>query len=255
MKRTKKTVIAIIWVTFLFPILFLLMLAFSETWRFPALFPDQFSTHQASQFFAGSGQLNASLMNSLIISFSVSFISVIFAFFISKKIAYHRSKQFFTLLAYLPFVLSPVIYAASLNYFFILAGLSGTMQGVMIAQFIIVFPYNVILFLSHWNSELRSYEQLVKTLGGSSWAAFTKAVVPLSLNILLIAFFQSFIISWFEFGLTNFIGLGQVQTLTVKVFPYISESNIHLAAFSSLLLVIPPLILLWLNKRFVFHEY
>jgi putative spermidine/putrescine transport system permease protein len=70
---------------------------------------------------------------------------------------------------------------------------------------------------------------------------------------LLIAFFQSFLISWFEFGLTNYIGGGQVQTLTLRVYQYIGEANIHLAALSSLLLVIPPLILLWLNKRFIFH--
>lgn len=65
-------------------------------------------------------------------------------------------------------------------------------------------------------------------------------------------FFQAFLISWFEYGLTTLIGIGKVQTLTVKVFQYIGEANIFHAALASLLLALPPAGLLWVNKQVLF---
>jgi putative spermidine/putrescine transport system permease protein len=185
----------------------------------------------------------------------VSVISVATGFYISKSIAYHEKKYLFSFIAYLPFILSPVIYAACLNYFFVVAGLSGTIVGVMLAQFIIIFPFNIVLFLSHWNERMKSYSELVSTMGGNAMQTFWRVLVPVSMPVLFVALFQSFLISWFEFGLTYFIGTAQVQTLTIKVYQSIGEVNIHLAAYSSLLLIIPPLILLFLNRKIVFYTH
>ncbi|MEO1805346.1 MAG: ABC transporter permease, partial [Bacteroidota bacterium] len=60
-------------------------------------------------------------------------------------------------------------------------------------------------------------------------------------------------ISWFEYGLTTLIGVGKIQTLTLKVYQYVNEANIYFAALASCLLFLPPLILIWVNKRFVFR--
>jgi putative spermidine/putrescine transport system permease protein len=50
------------------------------------------------------------------------------------------------------------------------------------------------------------------------------------------------------------IGVGKVQTLTVRVFEYVNEANSYLAALSGVLLFVPPLLLLYVNKRFVFNQ-
>lgn len=102
---------------------------------------------------------------------------------------------------------------------------------------------------------MRSMEQLVATLGGNTWQTYIKVLLPVAKGALLVCFFQTFLISWFEYGLTTIIGVGKVQTLTVKVFQYISEANIFYAALASCLLVAPPIVLLWINKRFVFVKH
>jgi putative spermidine/putrescine transport system permease protein len=79
-------------------------------------------------------------------------------------------------------------------------------------------------------------------------------VLPVALPQLLVCFFQTFLISWFEYGLTTIIGVGKVQTLTLKVYQYIGEANIFYAALSSCIIVFPPAIFLWINKRFVFSK-
>ena len=98
-------------------------------------------------------------------------------------------------------------------------------------------------------------EQLVATLGGNTWQTYTRVLLPMAKGALLVCFFQTFLISWFEYGLTRLIGVGKVQTLTLKVFQYVNEANIFYAALASILLAMPPILLLWINKKFVFVKF
>ncbi|MEO0473865.1 MAG: hypothetical protein AAF206_29925, partial [Bacteroidota bacterium] len=201
----------------------------------------------------GQSDLGKSLGLSLLISLTVASIATISGFFTSKWIAQSTNRSNWLLIAYFPYVLSPVIYAACVYYYFIVLGLSGNVWGVMLGQTMIAFPFAVILFGEYWNARLQSMEHLVYTLGGNARQALWQILIPLSKGMLLVCFFQTFLISWFEYGLTTLLGVGKVQTLTVRVFVYINEANPFLAAMAGVLLCVPPLILLWINKRFVFQ--
>ncbi|WP_204314462.1 hypothetical protein, partial [Klebsiella aerogenes] len=69
-------------------------------------------------------------------------------------------------------------------------------------------------------------------LGGTNIVALTSVIIPLSKPLLLVCFFQCFLISWFEYGLTSVIGYGKIQTLTIKVYQFLTEANIYYAALS-----------------------
>ena len=237
----------------LFPFLFLIGLSFSKDWRFPEVFPGDWSLEHWGQLFQLNADLTQSLLLSLIISLVVATLATLIGFVTSKFIAYHPSRKTLLALAYFPYVLAPIIYAAVLYFYFIFLGLSGNIGGVIIGQMIIVYPFAVIIFVGYWNEDLRSMEQLVYTLGGTPWQAYTKVLLPVSKGILMVCFFQTFLISWFEYGLTMLIGVGKVQTLTLKVFHYVNEANIYHAALASCLLFLPPWVLIWINKRLVFR--
>jgi len=147
-----------------------------------------------------------------------------------------------------------VVFAVCLSYFFLKLGIFGSATGVIIAQYMISFPYALIFFSSFWGQRTKSYEELVATLGGNRWQAYLKVLLPLAKGMLLICFFQTFLISWFEYGLTSIIGVGKVQTLTVKVFLFIKEANFYYGALSCCLLIFPPVLLLYINKRYVFNK-
>ncbi len=236
----------------LFPFALLGMLSWSRAWVFPDLFATEWTTQYWRQFLISGDELTYSFGQSLLISLSVATVATLSGFLTSKYLARHPWRRLWLFLAYFPYVLSPIIYAACIYFYFIRWGLSGNGGGVMLAQLIITYPYAVILSINHWNLELKAMEDLVATLGGNRWQAYQKVIFPLSKGMLLLIFFQTFIISWFEYGLTNLIGVGKIQTLTIRVFQYINEANPFLAALSSCLLMIPPLILLWINKRFIF---
>jgi putative spermidine/putrescine transport system permease protein len=238
----------------LFPFAFLLMLSLSRKWTYPLLFPDLWTIDHWSALPAGQSDLGASLLLSIGISLGIATIATLLSFGVSKGLAYGRRRHRWLALAYFPYVFAPVVLAACLQHYFILLNLSGNIAGVLLAQLLITFPFGVIFFYGFWNERMQAMEQLSLTLGGTPWQTFVRVLLPVAKGALLVCFFQTFLISWYEYGLTTLIGVGKVQTLTVKVFQYITEADTFYAALAGFLLVLPPALLLWINKRFVFTK-
>ncbi len=248
----KKALQILFAISIIFPIGFLLVLSFGRNWSYPAILPETLSGTNWATIFDSDSSLLETFFLSLVISISVATTVTFFSFITSKFIAYSKYRSQFMLLAYLPYVIAPVILAATLQYFFILGSLSGTIGGVLLAQFFIAYPFGVIILNNFWNHKMRSIEELAATLGSNKRQTWLKVLLPVSKTALLLCFFQTFLISWFEYGLTSLIGVGVVKTLTIKVFGFVNEANIFYAALASCLLIIPPMILIWLNKRYIF---
>lgn len=236
------------------PILILLLLSFSFNWVYPNILPKQFTTNNWYEFLFRNSRLKQSFINSFFIAVAVSFFATTSGFVTAKWIAYHRRRNLLLTLSYLPFALSPVIFAVCLKYYFLKLGLAGNLGGVILAQLIITFPYSVIFFASFWNKTVKNYEDVSSTLGCSNFLTFKKIILPQAKQFLITCFFQCFIISWFEYGLTTVIGYGKVETLTINVFQFIKESNTYYASLSSCLLILPPILLLWFNKKFILQQ-
>jgi putative spermidine/putrescine transport system permease protein len=230
------------------PFLLLSLLSLTKSWTYPQLLPEGLSLEQWGNLLKTESGLVFSLMLSVLLSLSVATVATFLGFFISKHLAYHPKKNVLLAFAYFPYLLSPVVYAACLYLYFIKIGASGTFWGVFVAQMLVSLPFSIILFAEHWNLRLKSMEDLVLTMGGSSSQAFWKVLLPLSKGMIVLVFFQTFLISWMEYGLTQLIGVGKVQTLTLQVYLYVQEANPFVAALASCLLVFPPILLLMLNK-------
>ncbi|HYW35484.1 MAG TPA: ABC transporter permease subunit [Balneolaceae bacterium] len=250
--KLKYPILGMIALLFVFPFGYIILLSLARHWSFPAVWPKQLTFANWKMIFSAQGGMIRSFVISVVISLSVAFFSTLTGFITSKFIAYSRYRRALMLFSYFPFILSPVVYAGCIYFFFVKIGLSGTIPGVMIAQLIIAYPYAVIIFSGFWSDRLRSMENLVTTLGGNKWQAYVKVLLPAARGMLLVCFFQTYLISWFEYGLTSIIGVGQVQTLTIKVFKYVNEANMYYAALAACLLILPPVILLYINKRFIF---
>ena len=95
----------------------------------------------------------------------------------------------------------------------------------------------------------RAMEDLVRTLGGTTWQLYRRVLLPLSRAPMAICFFQTFLISWFQYGLTLLVGTGKIQTLPIRVYAYVNEADPGYAAVASALLMLPPVLLLWSNRR------
>lgn len=250
----KPFILSFMVILIIFPFAYMVLLSFASEWQFPNVMPSYFGLRNWKLVLGAENGLLASLILSIIISLSVATISTFSGFILSRTVSYHPKKNTLTLLTYFPYILAPVVFGACLSYFFLKIGLFGTATGVVVAQFMIAFPYSLIFFSSFWGKRTKSFENLVSTLGGNKWHTFTKVLFPMAGGMLLICFFQTFLISWFEYGLTSIIGVGKVQTLTIKVFLFIKESNFFFGALSCCLLIFPPVLLLYINKKYVFNK-
>jgi putative spermidine/putrescine transport system permease protein len=249
----KKLALALLLALFLLPFGYLLALSLATEWRFPHTLPLGWTLAHWTHLGSTGGHWASSAGTSLLLAILVALLATGAGFLTARQLSAHPRRRLWLMLAYLPYAFSPVIYAHCLKFFFHTTNLSGTFGGVLLAQFVLTFPFAILLFFNHFDDSLRAMEDLTYTLGGSARAAFWRVLVPVSRSALLVCFFQTFLISWFEYGLTSVIGLGQVRTLTVAVYQYIGEANPYVAALASCLVCLPPLLLLWLNQRFVFR--
>ncbi|GIV61797.1 MAG: hypothetical protein KatS3mg044_0663 [Rhodothermaceae bacterium] len=238
----------------LFPFAYLLLLSLATTWPFPDLWPSGLTGTRWTNTFRQHGGLAPAFLRSVFLSVTVALLSTSAGYLTGKYIAYHPHRRRLLFLAYVPFLMSPVILGTCLMYLYLRAGLAGTLPGVILAQSMFAYGFAIVFFSAFWNADLRALEEQVYTLGGTPRDAFRRVLLPVSKGMLLICFFQTFLISWFQYGLTLLIGTGKVQTLPLLVYAYVNEANPFYAALASCLLILPPALLLVINKRFVFHE-
>jgi putative spermidine/putrescine transport system permease protein len=236
-------------VLYTLPFVVIFYLSVAQNYRYPQIIPEGFTLGHWQILLQGNGGLAASLALSLGLSLAVAALATGLAFFSSRLIYYSRLRDGASRLAFFPFVLTPVLYAVILQFYFLKMGLAGSFAGVVLAQLFITFPFAFLFFNGFWNHRVKQMEGLVRTLGGNSRQLFWRFLRPYAKGALVTCFFQTFLISWFEYGLTTIIGIGKVRTLTLQVFQYLSESNLYLAAVCSVVLVAPPLLLLFINKK------
>jgi putative spermidine/putrescine transport system permease protein len=205
-----------------------------------------------SLLLAGQGGLAGSLALSCLVSTIVAALATPCGFVTARHIAYHPWRRQLLLLAYVPFALSPVILGACLLYLWLRIGLAGSVAGVILAQTIFAYGFAIVFFVDLWTPEKKALEELVATLGGGTLDLYRRVLLPLSRDLLRLCFFQTFLLSWFQYGLTLLVGSGKVKTLPIKVYDFLGEASPAYAAVAGCLLVVPPALLLWLNKRFLF---
>ena len=240
--------------SFLIPFGVLAYLSVSTQWYYPSLVSHPFTLSNWESFLDGRTGILESTVLSVFISLTVSVIATLSGFFISRSLVYHTSSRWWLVSAYFPYVIAPVVLAVMLNYYFLQLGLSGTIFGVIAAQLLITLPYSIILFYGFWNRNIRSFENLVDSLGGRFSDKIQHAILPSAKGLLTICFFQCFLISWFEYGLTQFIGTGKVETLTIMVYRYVTEANPYLAALAGIILILPPILLLFMNRKIIIRK-
>jgi len=227
----------------LFPLLALAYLSIVSNWMFPQLIHSNFTFRYWIETFSSSNTLLNSFVTSLLVAFCIALVATTFGFVVSLYIMFHSQQKKMLSLAFYPYLISPVIFGAMLNYYFIRINLTGTLSGILFAQWLYIFPYSILLFSTFWNDRIKQLTFQAFTLGASKYQSFIKILIPLAKPWLLLCFIQCFLISWFEYGITKVIGLGKINTLPIETMKFINEANPHLAAVSAGLMIFPLLLI------------
>lgn len=252
--RWLSFVYAAIAIALAMPMLTLIYLSLVRQWEFPALLGSQFSTDNWQAAYAGTAGIWDSILISVAISASVSLIATATGWILARVVCYHPRGARLMAFAYFPYLLAPVILGVMLQFFFIKLGIAGTVFGVITAQLLFIIPYAILFFAGFWTPHTRALEGQAITLGANPAQVFRKLLLPIARPWLAMAAFQCFMISWFEYGLTQYVGIGKVPTLTVRTMMYVKEANPHIAAVAACTMVLPLLLLIILNRSWLYRN-
>ena len=218
----------------------LLLLSLGSGWSFPRILPDRIDFEPWRHFWADHDGLSQAAVQSLVRSVIVCLLSTTAGLIAARSIRQMRS-GWGLLIAYLPFVLSPVIVGVCLFDFVIRIGLASTFTGVVIVQSLFATAFATVFFSEMWNPQIDKFEQLVKTLGGGSIAIWKHAILPRVQGLVVVCLIETALFSWLDYGIISMIGGGREKSLTMMLFAYIREASVNQAAQSSLMLLAPAL--------------
>jgi putative spermidine/putrescine transport system permease protein len=248
-----KTLVASLAALLALPVALLGILSTASGWAYPDLAGGGFTwAHWRA---ALGGPIGGSLLLSLLLSASVALLCSALGFGAARQVMAHPRRGALLRLAYYPYLMAPVVLGTMLQFYFVRAQLAGTLAGVAAAQALFVFPYATIFYSAFWNEGARRLEEQALTLGATPWQAFRRALMPQAVPWLQVGTLQCFLISWFEYGITQCIGVGKVATLPIAVMQYVREANPFLAAAAACLMSLPPLALLLLRPRLPLHGH
>ncbi|MGF1510658.1 MAG: hypothetical protein ACFB9M_14285 [Myxococcota bacterium] len=230
------------------PVAYLALLSVAGPWKSDHVFPDSMSwTRWVRILSGGNGDLIKTTMASLVLATVVSVVSTTCGFITSKAVAESRWRGEWLALSHLAFGFSPVILGSCLSFIAIRMGLSGTFLGVAMVQIAVTSAFATVLLVPVWTSERRALQSVARTLGARPVQIWRLILWPSCRPLVMVCWAQTFFFSWMQYGLTLTIGAGKVHTLPLEVYDFVFEADLGYAAVASLILIIPPMLLLMMS--------
>lgn len=238
-------------VAVLAPIIPQIVWSFVHRWLFPALLPNQWSLEPWQYVFSQSSRVGEGFVNSLLIALLVSFLSILVALPASRAIALHefRGKGVIEWLLMVPIIVPGVVATMGIHQVFIRLHLTDTFLGVSLIHLIPCIPYMVLVMSSVFANYGTELEDTARSLGASPLRVLWHVTLPGILPGLLVSTMFTFLISWSQYITTVLIGGGNIITLPMVLFPFISGSNYANAAAISLVFVAPAILVLILTSK------
>jgi putative spermidine/putrescine transport system permease protein len=134
------------------------------------------------------------------------------------------------------------------------AGLSGTIQGVLLVHLMVCLVFAVWISSAAFKSIPPELEEAARSVGASGLRAFFRITLPLAMPGLLASAIFVFLTSLDEFTGTFFIGLPFVNTLPMLLYSS-SGFNLQFASVIALVLLVPSILFMVIIERFLKAEY
>ncbi|MGZ9812259.1 ABC transporter permease [Pseudoroseicyclus sp. H15] len=245
---------ALIWLAaflLLLPLLPLLPWSFARGWFFPDLLPSGLSLSAWNYALSPAGGVLSSLAVTTLIAALSATAAVVLALPAARALGQRRfaGRGAVLLLILAPVLVPGLAITMGLQGLFTRAHLTGTITGVTLVHLIPVLPYAVLLLTALFAGLDPDDEAQARSLGATPAAAFTRVTLPALAPGLAAAWALGFLVSWSQYAPTLVIGAGQVQTLPLQLFAFLSSGRSDIAGAIGLIYLVPGLAALALVSR------
>lgn len=191
------------------------------------------------------------LGNTIGIAFIALFINIVIGTPVASLMEKEEfiGKNLLELLIFLPLIIPSFVTTMGIQYNFIKLGLIDTILGVGIIHSVITMPYYIRSLRVAYSTLSKDYEKMGKIMGASSLEIFYKINLPIIFPGFLAGMSMVLIVSFAQYLITLIIGGGEIMTIPILMFPYISGGDIKVGGVYSILYILVNLILiLFLEK-------
>ncbi|XWN33754.1 MAG: ABC transporter permease [Devosia sp.] len=154
------------------------------------------------------------------------------------------------------FLLSPitvpmVAIGIALVQFFIVIGAAFTWWSLVVGHIVLVIAYPVRTLVAALTLSDTSLEDAARSLGASRWRAFRTVTLPQLKPGLVSGFLFAFLISFDNYPISVFLVRGDLTTMPIEVFNYISNNfDPTPAAFSTVYIVVVSILIALAEWRY-----
>ncbi|NBG87834.1 ABC transporter permease [Isachenkonia alkalipeptolytica] len=250
-KRLSGMLFIILSLTFILPLVMVLIWSVTVSWPFPEIIPQELSLRGLREIFKPGSRALESLITSIRISLFVMILTLGITIPGGKALGIYQfpGKGFIKIFVLAPLIVSPVAVGMGIQGTFIRMGLTNTELGVTLIHIVPAIPYGVRIFTNIFELVGDEMEEQGKVLGAGSFQTFIHITLPTIRPGILSAGSMIFIISFSQYFLTFLIGGGRVQTFPLLMVPYIQSGDRMMAASYSLVFIAVALLALLIIEK------
>lgn len=230
------------------PLAALVVRAFADTWRAPALVPQDLGLRGFDAGF-GSGAAGEAFANSAAVAVIVTLLAVALGWPAARVLGERRLRRpglVFLVLA-MPLLVPPYATGAGLAEWFIRLGLIDSLAGLVLAHLTAVLPYVVLILVAAFGPRLSELEDMGRSLGLSPARRLAWVTLPSVGPTLGAALVLGFLVSWSQYGSSLAVG-GGTPMAPLLLLPFVRPDP-QVAAALSLVYVLPALLALLVTAR------
>lgn len=220
----------------LVPFVPLVLSSLSFGWRWPDVFPQGWSL-RAWEYVVNDIRTWQAVGISLWIALIVTFVNLLLAIPAANALVRYpvRGRWLFEAIIFAPIIIPPFISVMGIHLSFLRFGLTETVLGVVLAHIAPTLPYMFRAVMVSYQTLSVDWEDQARMLGAGAMPRFFHVVLPHLLPGILAGASLSVLISLSQYLITFIIGAGQVVTLPILLFPFISGGDPAIASAYSLL--------------------
>lgn len=232
---------------FLISIGYLVLLSLASSWRWPDLLPQAFSTRAWSYVFLSPSGTWQAVGLSLQIALTVTLLDIALAIPAANALARSefKGKGVIEALLFAPIIVPPFVAVMGMYMTFLRLDLTASVTGVILAHMIPTLPYVVRTLMVSYETLGFQWEEQARTLGAGRWQCFRHIVLPHILPGLMAGASLSILISFSQYLITLLVGEGQVMTLPLLLFPFVSGGDPSIGAVYTIVFACLGVIALW----------
>lgn len=240
----------------LIPLSYLILLSFNSYFRYPLLFPTGFTPKYWIDTLTNNPLFIRSLLGSLLIASATAITSTVIGFFTARGIVRyykHKSHQAIMLLSLPVFIPGMALFIGA-HQILLQSPLRNHWTGIVLAHTLICLPYTSNIGIAYFRGIPKDLEAVSQNLGANHLQNFFRLLLPLLRSGIALSLSIAFLISNTEYFSTFLIGGGKTITLSMIIYPYVTNANYPMSSITALVFLIFHLSLFILINRFFKHK-